>query len=381
MIYFDNSATTPIDPQVLDTYVKVARDYPGNPSSLHQLGREAAEVQELSRQQIKNLLHLKNREVLFTSGGSEGDNLVIKGVAHARQVSGKHIIVSAIEHAAVLNAAKQLEKEGFEITYLPSDRNGQIKATTLKAAIRRDTILVSIMAVNNETGAIQPLHELAAVLQKHPQIVFHVDAVQAIGKQLEVQYLNERIDFLTFSGHKFRGPRGSGFVVYQTQRHFEPLIAGGGQEQGLRGGTENIPAIAAMAKALRLTLAVEPANQAKYAEMKQILLDFLEADPDFYVISHNSDIYTPAIISFAVIGIKGETVIHYLENQGTFISTTSACSSAKNQPSHVLKAMKEPEEVIKGALRVSLGSQNEINEMQEFVQQLQKMKDKLKVFI
>lgn len=381
MIYFDNGATTPIDPRVLDTFVKVSQNYPGNPSSLHQLGRKATEVLELSRQQIKDILNLKNREVLFTSGGSEGDNLIIKGVAHNRKLSGHHIIVSAIEHAAVLNAAKQLEKEGFEVTYLSPDKNGQIRPETLSNAIRNDTILVSIMAVNNETGAIQPLNELSDILQKYPQIVFHVDAVQAVGKQLESIYLNDRIDFLSFSGHKFRGPKGIGFVIYHPNRHFDPLIAGGGQENGLRGGTENIPAIAAMAKALRLSFDNINQCQKKYIEMKNILLNFLDKDPDFYVISKNSKIYTPSIISFALIGVKGETVIHYLEAQETFISTTSACSSNRNQPSHVLMAMKEPDEVIKGELRVSLGPQNDISEMKNFVNQLEKMKDKLKVFI
>ena len=237
------------------------------------------------------------------------------------------------------------------------------------------------MAVNNETGAIQPLDELSDILQKYPQIVFHVDAVQAIGKQLESIYLNDRIDFLSFSGHKFRGPRGVGFVIYHPNRHFDPLIAGGGQENGLRGGTENIPAIAAMAKALRLSFDNINQCQKKYIEMKNILLNFLDKDPDFYVISKNSKIYTPSIISFALIGVKGETVIHYLEAQGTFISTTSACASNRNQPSHVLMAMKEPDEVIKGELRVSLGPQNDISEMKNFVNQLEKMKDKLKVFI
>ncbi|BDR56201.1 cysteine desulfurase family protein [Xylocopilactobacillus apis] len=379
MIYFDNSATTPIAPEVLETYVTVSKKFFGNPSSLNKLGLEAAEVLKVSRQQLKDLLNLKTKEIIFTSGGSEGDNLVIKGVALARKISGNHIIVSSIEHAAVLEAVKQLEKYGFEITYLKPNKLGQIDPKKLAEAIRPNTTLISIMAVNNETGAIQPISEIAEILQDHPQIVFHVDAVQAVGKNLEKLYSNPRIDFATFSGHKFQGPRGVGFIIYNPDRHLEPLINGGGQEKNLRSGTENTPAIAAMVKAFRISLEGSIENHKKYQKMKNILLDFLKDDPDFCLVSKDSSIYTPSIISFAVLGIKGETAVHYLEKKNIYISTTSACSSQNNKPSHVLASMNLPDEVLKGALRVSLGSQNMLSEMQSFINALKQMKEDIKV--
>ena len=379
MIYFDNSATTPIDSEVLDTYVKISKNFWGNPSSLNQMGSDASQVLQISRNQLKNNLGVTNCEVFFSSGGSEGNNDVIKGVALARKISGRHIIVSTIEHESVLKAAEQLEKLGFDVTYLSPNRNGIIEASKLVKEIRSDTILVSIMAVNNETGAIQPLNEIALELEKHPQIVYHVDSVQAVGKNLENLYLNSRIDFATFSAHKFHGPRGVGFVLYNPNRHIIPLISGGGQEKGLRSGTENVAGIAAMVKALRLETEKSTLNVSKYQKMKAILLAYLNQDPDFEVISKENKLYTPSIISFAVKGIKGETAVHYLERQDVFVSTTSACSSQSSQPSHVLTAMGLSDEVLKGALRVSLGSQNTVEEMHTFIKTIKKMKEDIKV--
>jgi cysteine desulfurase len=379
MIYFDNSATTPVDSEVLKTYTTVAENFIGNPSSLHHLGQESAELLEVSRQQLKKLMNLNEREIIFTSGGTEGDNLAIKGVAFARKISGRHIIVSAIEHDAVLKAAKELESAGFEVTYLKPNNEGIIGPDKLKEAIRPDTILVSIMAVNNETGAIQPLNELAEVLNNCPQIVFHVDAVQAVGKELELLYSDDRIDLLTFSAHKFHGPRGVGFLVCKPNRHLVPLLNGGGQENNIRSGTENTPAIASMVKAFRISLAGEKKNQVKYRKMKQNLVNFLSNDSNFYLISKEDDRFTPSIISFAIVGVKGETAVHYLESQRIYISTTSACSSKDQMPSHVLTAMNLPQDIIKGALRVSLGSQNTESEMDDFINTLKKMKKEIKV--
>lgn len=379
MIYFDNSATTPINSDVLSTYTTVSENFVGNPSSLHRLGQESAELLEISRQQLKKLMNLKEREIIFTSGGTEGDNLAIKGVAYARKISGRHIIVSAIEHDAVLKSAKELENSGFDVTYLKPNQDGIIEAGTLEEAIRPDTTLVSIMAVNNETGAIQPLHEISKVLSRYSQIVFHVDAVQAVGKQLESLYSDDRIDLLTFSAHKFHGPRGVGFVVCKSNRHITPIINGGGQENNIRSGTENTPAIAAMTKAFRLALAEEEKDQIKYQKMKQKLVGILSNDPSFYLISKADSKYTPSIISFSVIGVKGETVVHYLESKDIYISTTSACSSRDQSPSHVLTAMNLPQDIIKGALRVSLGSQNTLDEMDTFIKVLKKMKKEIKV--
>ncbi|MDE6947952.1 MAG: cysteine desulfurase, partial [Limosilactobacillus sp.] len=252
MIYFDNSATTKILPDVLSTYETVSQKIWGNPSSLHNFGENAWNLQEQARQQIAKLFGVKPSEIIFTSGGSEGDNWVIKGTAMAKHSFGKHIITTSVEHAAVKNALEQLKDFGFEVTYLPVDKEGRINPADVKAAIRPDTILVSIMAVNNEIGTIQPIKEVGEILKDYPNIHFMVDAVQAIGKGLDDQVFSDRVDFATFSGHKFHAPRGTGFVYVKSGRKLEPLIAGGGQERTLRNGTENTPGNVAMAKAIRL---------------------------------------------------------------------------------------------------------------------------------
>ena len=254
MIYFDNSATTQVLPEVLSTYNAVSEKIWGNPSSLHAMGEQAFNLLEQSRKQIADLLHCNIDEIYFTSGGTEGDNWVVKGTAIEKRPYGRHIITSSVEHPAVLNSLHQLEKLGYDVTYLPVDENGRVSAEDLKAAIRKDTILVSIMAVNNEVGAIQPLKEIAAVLEDFPKIHFHVDAVQGVGKGIQELLEQDRVDFLTFSGHKFHAPRGIGFMYKKRGRMIAPLMSGGGQEKALRSGTENLPAIASMAKALRLTL-------------------------------------------------------------------------------------------------------------------------------
>ena len=252
MIYFDNSATTKVDNDVLNTYQKVSENYWGNPSSLHNFGEKSFNLLQQSRKQIADILGVAPAEIYFTSGGTEGDNWVIKGTAMAKREFGKHIITTQIEHAAVKNSAAALEDLGFNVTYLPVDEEGRVSAKDLEAAIRPDTILVSIMAVNNEVGSIQPLAEIAEVLKKYPKIHFHVDAVQGMAKGIHDFIFNDRVDFITFSGHKFHAPRGIGFIYGKNGRKINPLMDGGGQERGQRSGTENLPAIVGMAKAVRI---------------------------------------------------------------------------------------------------------------------------------
>ncbi len=276
MIYFDNSATTKADPEVVSTYDKVSDKVWGNPSSLHQFGEEAFNLLEQSRKQIADLIGASQSEVLFTSGGSEGDNWVLKGTAIEKRQFGNHLITTAVEHPAIHNSMEQLKKLGFEVTYLPVDKHGRISIDDLKAAIRPTTILVSIMAVNNEIGTIQPLKEAAEVLKDYPKIHFHIDAVQGIGKGIQDLIMNDRVDFVTFSGHKFHAPRGIGFIYARRGRKIAPLIDGGGQERALRGGTENLPAIAAMAKALRLLLTDEKQKVANEAAIKQRIFDHVK---------------------------------------------------------------------------------------------------------
>ncbi|KRL04193.1 cysteine desulfurase family protein [Liquorilactobacillus oeni] len=367
MIYFDNSATTKVAPEVLNTYSKVSEKIWGNPSSLHALGENAFGLLEQSRLQIANLMGVAPDEIYFTSGGTEGDNWVVKGTAIEKRVYGKHIITSSIEHPAVLNSMAQLEKLGFEVTYLPVDEYGHVSATDVKNALRPDTILVSVMAVNNEVGAIQPLQQIAQVLKDHPKVHFHVDAVQAIGKGIQKLIMDERVDFVTFSGHKFHAPRGIGFMYKKRGRKLAPLMSGGGQEKNMRSGTENLPAIAGMAKALRLLLTDEAAKVKRQAEIKKFIYEHVFNYPKVTMFSQLDKTFAPHILCFTINGVRGETIVHAFEEHQIYLSTTSACSSKKHLVSGTLNAMKIPEKIATSAIRVSLDEHNTLEEAQSFV--------------
>lgn len=368
MIYFDNSATTKVHPEVLTTYTKVSEAIWGNPSSLHKMGENAYNLLEQSRAQIAELLGCQKEEIFFTSGGTEGDNWAIKGTALEKGIYGKHLITTQVEHPAVLNSMKQLEKLGFEVTYLPVDENGRVSVLDLKQALRKDTILVSVMAVNNEVGTIQPLKEIARVLADHPKVHFHVDAVQAVGKGLTDLIMDERVDLVTFSGHKFHAPRGVGFLYKKAGRKLAPLLSGGGQEKNLRSSTENLPAIAAMAKALRLLLENETKNVAHEQEIRQKIFEHLQAFDKVTLFSQLDDKFAPHILCFAIAGVRGETIVHAFEDQGVFISTTSACSSKKGQVSSTLHAMQVDDKIATSAVRVSLDENNTMAQADKFNQ-------------
>lgn len=367
MIYFDNSATTKIAPDVLTTYQTVSQKIWGNPSSLHALGEQSYELLEQARAQIAQLIGCQAHEIFFTSGGTEGDNWVIKGTALEKMKYGKHLIASSIEHPAVSHALQQLAKQGFDVTYLPVDKEGRVNPSDLKQALRKDTILVSIMAVNNEVGSIQPLAEIAEILKEYPKIHFHVDAVQALGKGLQTLLNNERIDFLTFSGHKFHAPRGVGFIYKKRGKKLQPLLAGGGQEKNLRSGTENLPAIAAMAKALRLLLDDEQAKVKQQATIKEYLANKLSTYPNVVMHSQISATFAPHILCFSILGVRGETIVHAFEKEGIYISTTSACSSKKGISSSTLAAMHVADDIATSAVRVSLDEENTLKEAEEFL--------------
>lgn len=368
MIYFDNSATTKVYPEVLTTYTKVSEAIWGNPSSLHKMGENAYNLLEQSRAQIAELLGCQKEEIFFTSGGTEGDNWAIKGTALEKGIYGKHLITTQVEHPAVLNSMKQLEKLGFEVTYLPVDENGRVSVLDLKQALRKDTILVSVMAVNNEVGTIQPLKEIARVLTDHPKVHFHVDAVQAVGKGLTDLIMDERVDLVTFSGHKFHAPRGVGFLYKKAGRKLAPLLSGGGQEKNLRSSTENLPAIAAMAKALRLLLENETKNVAHEQAIRQKIFEHLQAFDKVTLFSQLDDKFAPHILCFAIAGVRGETIVHAFEDQGVFISTTSACSSKKGQVSSTLHAMQVDDKIATSAVRVSLDENNTMVQADKFNQ-------------
>ena len=368
MIYFDNSATTKISPEVLTTYNTVSQKIWGNPSSLHNFGEEAWNLLEQARQQIAKLMGVKPSEIIFTSGGSEGDNWVIKGTALAKHRFGKHIITTSVEHAAVRNAMAQLEELGFEVTYLPVDKEGRINPADVKAALRPDTILVSIMAVNNEIGTIQPIKEVGEILKDYPNVHYMVDAVQAIGKGLDDLVISDRVDFATFSGHKFHAPRGTGFVYAKSGRKLSPLIDGGGQERTMRSGTENTPGDVAMARAIRLVKENEDATVKNEQAIKERIYDHLKQFDHVRIFSGRNAGFAPHVLCFAIVGVRGETIVHAFEEQGIYISTTSACSSKKHAEAGTLAAMKVPENEATSAVRISLGDQNTLADADKFNQ-------------
>lgn len=368
MIYFDNSATTPVWPEVLATFDQVTKQIWGNPSSLHKLGEPAWNLLEQSRRQIAQLLGVLPSEIIFTSGGSEGDNWVIKGTALAKRQFGKHIITSSVEHAAVRNAMAQLEELGFEVTYLPVDQTGRVKPADVQAALRSDTILVSIMAVNNEIGTIQPIKEIGEILQAYPRVHFMVDAVQALGKGLDDVVFSDRVDFATFSAHKFHALRGTGFVYAKQGRQLAPLINGGGQERGQRSGTENVAGFAAMARAIRLVKEKETESVKQEQAVRTAIFKHLQQFDHVHLFSDLTPQFASHVLCFAIEGVRGETVVHAFEDHDIYISTTSACSSKKQAEASTLAAMKVPTRLAESAVRISLGDQNTLADAVAFNQ-------------
>lgn len=365
MIYFDNSATTPIDPSVLETYQKVSEQFFGNPSSLHKLGDVASQLLQQSRAQIATTLGVKPNEIYFTSGGTEGDNWAIKGTAIEKERFGKHIITTSVEHPAVHETMKQLEKLGWEVTYLPVNTEGVISIDDFKAALRDDTVLVSMIAVNNEVGSMQPLEEVGEILKDHPTIHFHVDAVQALGLTDLPLGKDSRIDIAVFSGHKFKAPRGIGFMYLKEGRQIAPLLTGGGQEKGMRSGTENLPAIAALAKAVRIVFEEIEEKKVHLRHLQTKLRNYL-ADQEKVTI-FTPEGHAPHILCFGIEGIRGEVTVHAFEERDIYISTTSACSSrALDVESSTLSAMGVPKHIAETANRVSLSAENTETEIDEF---------------
>ena len=366
MIYFDNSATTKPYPEALATYTEVATRIWGNPSSLHNLGSQATRILEASRKQIAELIGKKAEEIYFTSGGTEGDNWILKGVAFEKAPYGKYIIVSDIEHPAIKESAAWLKTQGFEVDYAPVDARGFVKVDALAKLLRPDTTLVSVMAVNNEIGSIQPIHDIAALLEDRPTISFHVDAVQALAKVATEVYLPERVDFATFSSHKFHGLRGVGFVYIKEGKKITPLLTGGGQEKEMRSTTENVAGIAATAKALRLAMENQEAFASKTQQMKEVIRKELANYPDVTIFS-GEDHFAPHILTFGIKGVRGEVVVHAFEEFDIYISTTSACSSKAGKPAGTLIAMGVDKSIAQTAVRLSLDLENDMSQVEQFL--------------
>jgi cysteine desulfurase len=379
VIYFDNSATTRPHPQVVEVVKKAMESYYGNPSSLHQKGVEAENVLKQARSVAAQYLKCKPSEIIFTSGGTESNNAAIKGVAFQFQNRGKHIITTQVEHPAVYDVCKQLEEWGFSVTYLPVDGAGRVSVEQLTQAIRPDTILVSVMHVNNELGTVQPIADIGAVLKKHPKIVFHVDAVQSIGK-LPVQVKEWGIDLLSVSAHKFYGPRGVGILFKREGLKIQPLLMGGGQEAGFRSGTENIPGIAGMAKAIRLLEEHAGKEPQHLLALTTALREGVQAIPGC-VINSPAEGVAPHILNVSFPGMKAEVLLHALEERGFLVSTKSACSSKANEPSRVLMAAGMERERALSALRISVGRENTLDEVKQFVTALAECVNRIRPYM
>lgn len=376
-IYLDNSATTRVREEVAEAVMAAMTRQYGNPSSLHRKGIEAERLVKESREILAQALRVSVEEIFFTSGGTEANNLAIKGVARARR--GRHLITTAIEHPSVLNTFAQLEEEGFRVTYLRVNNEGIIDPEELRASLRPETILVSTMYINNEIGSIQPLEAIGSVLKEHEgDVLWHVDAVQAFGK-LPLRPRQLGIHLLSISGHKFHGPKGIGALYVARNVNIKPLFGGGEQERGLRSGTENVPGIVGMGVAARLALAEQEEAVARMAALKKQLVDgILSRVPDTRLNGPRTG--APHIANISFTGVKGEVLVHALEGVGIYVSTGSACSSRQPKPSHVLTALGLARPELEGALRFSLSSLNTAEEIEYTIARLEELVSELRRF-
>ena len=365
IIYFDNAATTTAHPEVLETYVKAKTSYFANPSSIHALGQQANRLLQKAREQILDLLKTPQHEVIFTSGATESINLSLKGYALKYQNRGKHIISSAVEHPAVKECLEQLKDQfGFDITYLKVDELGQLDLKELESSIRKDTILVTLMAVNNETGIIFPLKEIADIVHKHQTVAFHSDVTQAIGK-IDLPY--QDIDMFSFSGHKLHGLNSSGALIKNKRIDLLPINSGGGQENGLRSGTSDVALDVSLAKTMRLAFASMKENYQKVALLQEKLNKYLLDNKDLYHINSGSN---PYIVNFSTLTKKASVVVEALSNEGIMVSSTSACHAHKEPISEVVLAMTDNLSLAKNTIRISFDPSNTLQEVDTLINKL-----------
>lgn len=357
-IYLDNSATTRVFPQVVELMSEIMLEDYGNPSSLHNKGVYAENHLRDAKEILAKILKVNAKEILFTSGGTESDNLALIGCAMANNRRGRHIITTQIEHPAILQTTKHLEEMGYQITYLPVDKSGRIRLEDLSQAMRPDTILVSIMHTNNEVGSIQPVAEAGALIKRmNPNTLFHVDAVQGFGKA-KILPKKMNIDLLSVSGHKIHGPKGIGFLYIAEKTKILPIVYGGGQQMGMRSGTENVPGIAGMAKAAELLYADFDQEMERLYELKRSFIEGVMQIPNVQVNGLTPEgAYgegsAPHIVSVSFMGVRSEVLLHSLEEKGIYVSAGSACSSHKPQPSATLRAMKVDNSLLESTIRFS----------------------------
>ncbi|HEX7401911.1 MAG TPA: cysteine desulfurase NifS [candidate division Zixibacteria bacterium] len=361
-IYLDHYATTPVHPEVLEAMLPYFKDKFGNPSSIHGFGREAKVALQEAREKVAQLLGVSSSEIFFTAGGTESDNLAVKGTAFANRNKGRHIVTSKIEHHAILESCKFLEKEGFTVTYLPVDSKGVVDPEDLRKAIQEDTILVSIMYVNNEMGSIQPLEVISPIV-KDKGIYLHTDAVQAAGKiPIDLRKLNA--DMLSLSGHKINGPKGVGAVYIRKGVRITPWSHGGHHERSRRAGTENIPGIVGFAKAAELAFGdLDDQNRHLKNLTETFYRKLVETVPDVIL---NGDLNSRAVntLNLSFKGVEGESIILSLDLKGVAVASGSACTSGTLEPSHVLSAMGIAPEIAQGAIRFSFGRDNTMEDVE-----------------
>jgi cysteine desulfurase len=375
-IYFDNSATTRTDKQVLDAMVPYTMEFYGNPSSLHTPGRDSKAGMDNARAQVAKLLGADPNEIIFTSGGTESDNLALKGYAWANRSKGKHIITSKIEHHAILATCEYLQKNGFEVTYLPVDSYGMVSTSDFEKAIRPDTLLASIMFANNEIGTIEPIQELGAIAKKKG-IAFHTDAVQAAG-HLPINVKADNIDMLSLSAHKFYGPKGVGALYVRKGVKLEPLLHGGGHERGLRSSTENVCGIVGLGKAAEMAMRDMPEEGKRLTKLRDMMIEnVLKNIPHSHLNGHPTK-RLPSNAHFRFDFIEGESLLLQLDMYGIAVSTGSACSTKSLQPSHVLIALGLRPEETHGSLRISMGKDNTEEDVKYFLETLPKVVDNLR---
>ena len=375
-IYLDNAATTRVREEVAAEMLPIMTEVYGNASSVHAFGREGKKALEKARVQVATAIGAKKEEIYFTAGGSEADNWALKGTAAVLKNKGNHIITTAIEHHAILHTCAALEKEGFKVTYLPVDENGLVTAEQVEAAITPETILVSIMFANNEIGTIEPIAEIGAVCKAH-KVLFHTDAVQAVGHvPIDVKEMN--IDMLSMSGHKFYAPKGVGVLYVRTGVRLKNLIEGGAQERSKRAGTENLPGIVAMGKAIELICGeMEEENVRMTAMRDRLIAGILEKIPDARLNGHPTK-RLPGNVNVSIRFIEGEALLLSLDMAGIAGSSGSACTSGSLDPSHVLLAIGLPHEIAHGSLRLTLGRFNTEKDVDYVLEQLPKIVDRLR---
>ena len=376
MIYLDNAATTKVADSVVDAMLPYFKEYYGNASSIYQLGAKSKEALDESREYIAGTLGAKTNEIYFTAGGSESDNWAIKATADAYAQKGKHIITSAIEHHAVLHTCEYLEKHGYEVTYVGVDENGVIKLDELKAAIRPDTILISVMFANNEIGTIQPIKEIGEIAKEH-DILFHTDAVQAYA-QVPINVDEMHIDMLSASGHKLNGPKGFGFLYIRKGIKIRSFVHGGQQERGRRAGTENIPGIVGLAAAAKRSFSMLEEKMQKEIELRDYLISRIEAEIPYCRLNGDRKKRLPNNVNFSFQFIEGESMLILLDSKGIAASSGSACTSGSLDPSHVLLAIGLPHEIAHGSLRLTMSEENTKEEMDYVVEQLTAILERLR---